>query len=286
MDLRARLATRPILVAPGVYDPLSALIAAEAGCEAVFLSGSAVAMAQFGCPDFGYLGPAALADLTARITDRIVIPLFVDGDQGFGNAAHVQRMVRALERAGAAAVQIEDQLAVKPADQLRARPLVGVAEMAGKVDAALDARTSTAFLISARTDAAPSLGLEAALDRLELYLERGADPLFAEGVRSAEDATALAQRFAGRAPLVVNLLEGSSPFADAPQADAAGYALALFPVSAIGAAAHALCATYAAIAESGSSAAVADQMLGLADLNALVGTEAEAARLARYAAAT
>jgi 2-methylisocitrate lyase-like PEP mutase family enzyme len=286
MDLRARLRQPPILVAPGVYDPLSALIAAEAGCEAVFLSGSAVAMAQLGCPDFGYLGPAALADLTARITDRIAMPLFVDGDQGFGNAANVQRLVRALERAGAAAVQIEDQLAVKPADQLRARPLVSAAEMAGKIDAALDARSSPAFLISARTDAASSLGLNSALDRLELYLERGADLLFAEGVQSADDATALAQRFAGRAPLVVNLLEGSSPFADAAQADAAGYALALFPVSAIGAAAHALCATYVAIAESGSSAAVSDQMLGLADLNALVGTEAEAARLARYAAAT
>lgn len=283
MALADRLRSGTILVAPGVYDPLSARIAEAAGCEAIFLSGAALALTQLACPDFGLNSQTELADSVARICDRVAIPLIVDGDSGYGNAAHLQRLVRALGRAGAAAVQIEDQVSVKPASALKARPLVTVAEMVGKIRAAQDARVDDAFLISARTDALSSRGIEEALDRAAAYVEAGCDLLFVESLASAGDAERLVAAFGGRVPLVHNLLEtGGSPFPDALAAGGAGFSLALFPVTALGAAATGLKTAYAALAQAGSSAGVRDQLTGMAELNRIVGTDAFAAAAAHY----
>ncbi len=281
-DLATRLRSKPILVAPGVYDPLSALVAGQAGAEAVFVSGAMVAMSQLASPDFGLGSSTELIDLVARIADRVAVPVFVDGDQGFGNAAHVQRFVRGLCRAGAAAVQIEDQLPVKPAGDLRARPLVSTGEMVGKLKAAQDARTS-GLLISARTDALSSTGLDDALDRAEDYVGAGCDLMFFEGVKTLDQVAAIMIRFGGRVPLVHNLLEGGgTPFAAASDAGEAGFALGLFPATGLGAATNGLRAAYAAIASRGASGGVA--MASLAELNDIVGTADIAARIAQYGA--
>jgi len=282
LDLAPRLRSQPILVAPGVYDPLSGMIAAQAGAEAVFVSGAMVAIAQYALPDFGLGTATELVDLVARIADRVAVPVLVDGDQGFGNAAHVQRFVRGLCRAGAAAVQIEDQLPVKPAANLRARPMVAKADMVGKLKAAQDARTTEDFLISARTDALSSTGIDDALDRAEAYVAAGCDLLFVEGVRTQAQVAAIVARFGGAVPLVHNLLEsGGTPFANAEEAGAAGFALSLFPATGLGLAAGALQNAYCTITATGSSARVAD---ALVDLNDIVGTAAMAARVADYGA--
>jgi 2-methylisocitrate lyase-like PEP mutase family enzyme len=281
--LATRLNSGTILVAPGVYDPLSALLAEQAGAEALFVSGAAVAMTQLGQPDFGLLTATEMIDCVARIVERVDVPVLVDGDQGFGNAAHLQRFVRGLCRAGAAAVQIEDQVAVKPVASIGARPLVSKGDMVGRIEAAQDARTDETFLISARTDALATTNLNDALDRADAYVAAGCDVLFFESIKSFADADAIVARFGGRVPLVVNLLEGGgAPFADAGEAGRAGFALALFPVTGMGAAAHGLRAAYSALVRDGSSAAVHNRLIGIADMNGIVGTADFAARIAVY----
>lgn len=272
-----------MLVAPGVYDPLSALLAEQAGAEALFVSGAAVAMTQFGRPDFGLTTASEMVDCVARIADRVEVPVIVDGDQGFGNAAHLQRLVRGLCRAGAAAVQIEDQVAVKRVADIRARPLVPKGEMVGRIKAAQDARTHDGFLISARTDALTTTDLDDALDRAEAYVEARCDLLFFESINSTAQADTIVARFGGRVPLVVNLLEGGgAPFADSGSAGQAGFALALFPGTGMGAAAQALRAAYAALVRDGCSAAVRDRLLGMAEMNEIVGTADLATRIAAF----
>lgn len=282
-DLAVRLRSDKILLAPGVYDPLSALIAEQAGAEALFLSGAAVAMTLLARPDVGLVTSSEMIDGVARIVDRVAVPVIVDGDQGFGNAAHLQRFVRGLCRAGAAAVQIEDQVAVKRVTGIRARPLVPPAEMVGRIKAAQDARTQDSFLISARTDALTTTGLDDALDRAEAYVAAGCDLLFFESVKIAADAAAVVARFGGRVPLVVNLLEGGgAPFADAGEAERSGFALALFPATGLGAAAHGLRTAYAALIRDGSSASVRGWLTDMAGMNAIVGTADFAASVAAY----
>jgi 2-methylisocitrate lyase-like PEP mutase family enzyme len=282
--LAQRLRMAPILVAPGVYDPLSALIAQQAGCEALFVSGAALSLAQHGLPDCGLMTATQLADMVARIADRVRVPVLVDGDSGYGNAAHLQQLVRNLCRAGAAAVQIEDQLPVKPAGVIRARPLVTASEMVGKIKAAQDARDSADFLISARTDALASTGLDDALARGETYIRAGCDLLFIEGVTTLDQVSAMQRAFGDTVPLVHNLLEsGGTPFANVAAAQVAGFALALFPASALGAAAHGMAQAYAAIVARGATDGVA--MTGMSALNGLVGTADFAQAIAHYAEA-
>lgn len=278
IPLALRLRSPPILVAPGVYDPLSARIAEQAGAEAVFVSGAMVAMSQYALPDFGLGTATELVDLVARIADRVSVPVLVDGDQGFGNAAHVQRFVRGLNRAGAAAVQIEDQLPVKPSSDLRARPLVSKEEMVGKLRAALDARDG--LLISARTDALSATNLDDALDRAEAYVAAGCDLMFFEGVKTLDDVSAIVAQFGGRVALVHNLLEGGTPFSNADDAGDAGFALGLFPATGLGAAARGMREAYTAIADRSASDGV--ERFSLAELNDIVGTGDMAARMARY----
>jgi 2-methylisocitrate lyase-like PEP mutase family enzyme len=283
VTLQERLRAKPILAAPGVFDPLSALIAEQAGCEAVFVSGAALAMTQLASPDCGLNSVTELADMIARITDRVQIPVLVDGDSGYGNAANLQRLVRMLCRAGASAVQIEDQVAVKPAGAIRARPLVPVSTMVGKIKAAQDARLDESFLISARTDALSTTDIDDALERADFYVDAGCDLLFVESVKEPAHIERIIARFAGRVPLVHNLLEGGgSPYASAAEADVAGFAMALFPATGLGAAARGLQRAYSAIASHGSTVAMRDQMLGMTAMNDLVGTPVFAAHIATY----
>jgi 2-methylisocitrate lyase-like PEP mutase family enzyme len=247
--LRRRLAEPRILVAPGVYDALSACQAENAGFEAAFVSGSALAAAHLGRPDVGLLTLSETAGVVGRIAERVGIPLLVDADQGFGNALGVARSVRVLEQAGAAAIQIEDQLEVKPASDPLSRPLVPLAAMLDKLAAALDARR-TGALISARTDAMSSLGFDAALERAHAFAEAGADIVFIESLTRRDHMERLAGVLGQKVPLLHNLLRADDEVTDAATAQAIGFRIALFPAVAIRAAGAALTQALAQLAAS------------------------------------
>ena len=238
-QLMARLAMPDIVIAPGIYDSLSALLAQKAGFEAVFLSGSSIAYSQLARPDVGLVTMNEVAELCARITDRVEIPVLVDVDSGFGNAAHAGRTIRVMEKAGATAIQIEDQLPVKPASNLKARPLVPAQEMVDKIKALADDRTSQHTLISARTDSPASESLEQTLERVGLYCAAGADLVFAEGLTEIDDVRAVVET-AGDTPVLFNLLHAGRAIHSANQLQAVGVSIALFPGNAILAAADAI----------------------------------------------
>lgn len=241
--LRERLAQSKILVAPGIYDALSAAIAQNLGFEAVFASGSALAATQLGRPDIGLLGLAETAEIVGRIADRIDIPVLVDADQGGGNAFAVSRHVRMLEKAGAAGIQIEDQAEVKPASDPLSRPLISIPDMVAKIDAAKGAcRHQT--VISARTDAVSTEGVSAAIDRALAYAEAGADMVFVESLSRRSDMERLVAAIDGRVPVLHNLLRPSDEVFDAATLEAIGYSVALFPAPAVRAAGEALTAAF------------------------------------------
>ncbi len=226
--LRSRLASPKLLIAPGIYDALSAYRAQEAGFEAVFISGSALAATHLARPDIGLLSLGELTGIVSRITERIAIPAMVDADQAFGNAYMTARTVKLLERAGAAGIQIEDQCEVKPSAAPLSRPLIAPAAMADKIKAAKDALVGTT-VISARTDVTANDGFAAALDRIALYDDAGADMLFVEGLKTRAQMEELVAAVGGRKPLLHNLLRADDEVTSASDVAAMGYAMALFP---------------------------------------------------------
>src|SRR5688572_8150754 len=271
--LRARLARPPILLTPGVYDPLTAALAAGAGAEALYLSGAAIAYTRLGRPDIGLVSMAEIADTIALIRDRVGTPLIVDADNGYGNALNMQRTMRTFERAGANALQIEDQAFPKRCGHLSGKRLIPAAEMAGKVRAAVDARQSPATLVIARTDAIAVEGFEAAIARASLYAEAGADALFVEAPQSQDQLAAVAGALRGRLPLMANMVEGgATPLKSAAELQALGFALVIFPGGVVRAIARAAQEFYGTLLRDGTSQAFRERMLGFEDLNAAIGT--------------
>ena len=272
-DLRTRLARPGIVLAPGVYDAFSALIAEQAGFEALYLSGASIAYTRLGRSDVGLTTYTEVADTLARITERVSLPVIVDADTGFGNALNAMRTVRGLERAGAAMIQLEDQTFPKRCGHLDGKSVVPVAEMAGKLKAALDARGSSSTLILARTDAVAVEGLDAALDRAERYLEAGVDALFIEALRTPEQMDAACRRFEGRAPLLANMVEGGkTPIQSAAELERHGVGIAIFPGGTARAVAHVLQGDYGSLREHGTTSPWRDRMLDFDELNAVIGT--------------
>ena len=271
--LKARLGAKDIVLAPGVYDALSALIAEQAGFEALYLSGASIAYTRLGRSDIGLTTFTEVADTLARITERVSLPVIVDADTGFGNALNTQRTVRGFERAGAAMVQIEDQTFPKRCGHLDGKAVVPEREMVGKLKAALDARTSSDTLILARTDAVAVEGLDAALDRAEAYLACGVDALFIEALRSPEQMDAACGRFAQRVPLLANMVEGGkTPIQDADALQAHGFRIAIFPGGTARAVAHTLQGYYASLHAHRTTQPWRSQMLDFDALNEVIGT--------------
>jgi 2-methylisocitrate lyase-like PEP mutase family enzyme len=272
-SLRERLRRAPALLAPGVYDALTALIAEQAGFEAVYLSGGAVAYTQFGRSDVGLTTAKEAADTLARITDRVRVPVIVDADTGFGNALNTQRAVRDFERAGAAMIQLEDQTFPKRCGHLEDKAVIPTAEMCGKLRAALDARRSADTLILARTDAVAVEGLDAAMERAEAYLACGVDALFIEAVRTAEDMDRACGRFAHRVPMLANMVEGGkTPVQSADELGARGYRIVIYPGGTARFAARQLQRYYASVRAHGSTREMRGEMFDFDELNALIGT--------------
>lgn len=273
-SLKTRLSEPEILLAPGIYDALTASLAEAAGFEALYLSGAAVSYTRLGRPDIGLASVTEMAETMALIRDRVDLPVLIDADTGFGNALNAQRTMRLYERAGASALQIEDQSYPKRCGHLADKSLIPAGEMAGKIRAMADARSSDSTLIIARTDAIAVEGLDAALERSELYLTAGADVLFVEAPKSEAHMRAISGRFAGRVPLLANMVEGGdTPLRTAQELQALGFGVVIFPGGIVRALARTAEDYYKSLAETGSTAAFQARMFDFAALNARLGTD-------------
>ena len=273
-SFKARLNQPRAVLAPGAYDALSALLIEQAGFEAAYLSGASIAYTQLGRPDIGLLGLSEVADVTARVRDRVSIALIVDADTGFGNALNVQHTIRALERAGANAIQLEDQTAPKRCGHLAGKSIVPAAEMAGKVKAAVDARSSENTLIVARTDAIAVEGFERALERAALYREAGADVLFVEAPQDVAQMQRLGRAFPD-VPMLANMVEGGkTPLMTKDQLEEMGFRLVISPGSLVRAFAFMAQEFLRQLHQNGATAVSRERMLNFQQINALLGLPA------------
>ncbi len=231
-QLRSLVEARRGVIVPGAFNALSARVIADLGFEAIYVTGAGVTNMYFGMPDQGFMGLHEIAEHTARIRDAVDIPLLVDADTGFGNALNVRHTVRVLERAGADCIQLEDQVAPKRCGHFSGKEVISTEEAVSKIKAAVDARQDPDFLIMARTDAAATLGFEAAIERAEKFAEAGADILFVEAVTKAEEVKALPQRLAK--PQLMNMvIGGRTPIFNADQLAELGYGVVLYANAAL-----------------------------------------------------
>jgi 2-methylisocitrate lyase-like PEP mutase family enzyme len=284
MESLRKMLGEGLVVAPGVYDGLSALIAEQSGARAIYLTGAGIAFTRYGRPDLGLVDMTEVAGILAAIRDRVGLPIIVDGDNGFGNALNVQRTVRTFERSGANAIQLEDQTLPKRCGHLAGKTLVSQAEMVGKVKAACDARTSEEFLIIARTDAVAVEGFERAIERAHAYADAGADVTFVEAIRTREEMVTTCRELGPKAPQMVNLIEGGrTPMLPREELEAIGFRLAIFPNSVTRATAFQMQALYETIVRTGSTAEMQGRMLDFSGINRIVGTDALLKHGARYA---
>ncbi|HET6241847.1 MAG TPA: isocitrate lyase/PEP mutase family protein, partial [Arthrobacter sp.] len=223
--LRTRLAEGPLLVAPGAANALAARVIEDTGFEAVYVTGAGIANSFLGVPDIGLVTLTELAAHVEAIRDAVALPLIVDADTGFGNALNVRRTITVLERAGADAVQLEDQVSPKKCGHFEGKQIIPAAEMVQKIHAAVDARTNKDLVIIARTDARAVEGFEAAVDRARLYAEAGADVTFLEAPQTRQEVLAVPGLL--DVPQVINLVEGGRT----PQLsleELSGFRIALF----------------------------------------------------------
>ena len=272
MTLRERLKQPNILVAPGVYDGLTANLATQSGFEALYLSGAAVAYTRLGLPDIGLSTASEMADTMALIAERTDLPVIMDADTGFGNALNARRTMQTYERAGAAAIQIEDQTFPKRCGHLMDKSLISIREMADKIAAVADARRRDTLII-ARTDAIAVEGCDAATCRAEAYIAAGADALFIEAPRSAVELQKIGDQFAGRVPLMANMVEGgATPVLDAQSLEAMGFDIVIFPGGIVRALTRTAQDYYDSLHKSGSNAPFADRMFDFDGLNEAIGT--------------
>jgi len=283
-DLKQRLQRPAPLLAPGVYDALSALVAQQSGFAALYLSGASIAYTRLGRSDVGLTTATEVAQALAQITDRVSLPVIVDADTGFGNSLNTMRTVREFERAGAAMIQLEDQTFPKRCGHLDGKAVIPVQEMQGKLHAALDARQHPNTLILARTDALAVEGLDAALERAEAYLSCGVDALFIEALRTPEDMRRACAQFAHRVPLLANMVEGGkTPIHSAQALGEVGFKLVIFPGGTARAVVHTLQGYYDSLRQHQTTAPWQDRMLDFDGLNAVIETPALLATGKKYA---
>jgi 2-methylisocitrate lyase-like PEP mutase family enzyme len=272
-SLKTMLHGPDIVLASGVYDALTASLATDAGFRALYLSGASIAYTRLGRPDIGLVTMSEVAETLNLIRDRVATPLIVDADTGYGNALNVQRTMRLFERAGATAIQLEDQTFPKRCGHLQDKSLIPTMEMVGKIRAATDARLSSETLVIARTDAVAVEGFEQAVERAGLYAEAGADMLFVEAPRNEAQLLAVSQKLGDRLPLMANMVEGGqTPILDKKKLQALGYSLVIFPGGIVRAVAKAAKAFYEALARDGTTEVFRKEMFDFDALNEIIGT--------------
>jgi 2-methylisocitrate lyase-like PEP mutase family enzyme len=270
--LRARLSRKPIVVAPGVYDAFTALVATQAGFETLYVSGAAIAYTKLARPDIGLVAMSEVAETVTLIRDRVGAHLIVDADTGYGNALNVVRTVRTFERAGASAIQLEDQDFPKRCGHLDGKGLIPASEMIGKIKAALDTRSSADMLVIARTDAVAVEGFEPAVERATRYQEAGVDMLFVEAPKTREELARIVKALPGVA-LMANMVEGGkTPPLPAAALDALGFALVIFPGGIVRALGRMAADYFGSLAANGTTEPFRNQMLDFDGLNRVIGT--------------
>lgn len=274
--LRQLLARPGVIMAPGVADALNAKLVVRHGFEAIYMTGAGTSAVRLGMPDVGLLTMSEMVDNAGRIADSSGLPLIADADNGYGGVLNVRRTIQAYERAGVAAVHIEDQVMPKRCGHLMGKQLVPATEMTAKIRAAVDARTDADFVVIARTDAVAVEGFDAALDRAGRYREAGADVLFVEAP-NAEQLPQIAPRL--KAPLLYNMAtSGKTPFLGRDEIERLGFKLIIYPNWVMLAAIRAASQVLATLKETGTIAGVASEvpsfkeffdLLGMPDVQAL-----------------
>jgi len=264
--LRARLQTRQTFAVPGVFNPLSALLAERAGFDALYLSGAALA-ASLALPDLGVLTPDELVNAARAIVRASPLPLLVDIDTGYGETLNIVRLIRELEEIGVAAVQIEDQETPKRCGHLEGKHLISIEEMVARLNAIRYARRD--LLIIARTDARGVTSLDDAMARARVYAANGADIIFPEGLQSADEFAAF--RRAVDVPLLANMTEfGKTPYLTLAEFQSLGYNLVIYPVSSLRLAAKAMAEGYATLRATGTLEETLPRMLTRQELYDLI----------------
>ena len=280
--LRRLLAAERLVVAPGVADALNARLVAREGFEALYMSGAGTTATRLGWPDVGLLTMVEMADNAARIADAAGIPLIADADTGYGGVMNVRRTVRAYERAGVAALHIEDQAWPKRCGHLAGKTLVPTSEMVARIRAACDARHDADFVIIARTDAIALEGFDRALDRARAYEEAGADVIFVEAPTSREQLATIPRALSK--PTLYNLsASGKTPSLPVPELEQLGFRLAIYPNFLLLAAIPAAQAVLRTLKETGSVEGMRGAMASFRDFFDLAGMEEVQELEARYA---
>lgn len=278
--LRQRIARRDAFLLPGAANALTARIAEDLGFEAIYLTGAGFTNMQLGMPDLGLLSVTELAETAARISDVTTIPLVVDIDTGFGNALNVYRTVHLLERAGAAALQIEDQIFPKKCGHFSGKGVVPLPEMLSKIHAALDARRDDGTLIIARTDARAVEGFDRALERAHAMTEAGADIIFVEAPESVEEMRQIGQL---PAPQLVNVVMGGrTPMLPREELADMGFSIALYANAALQAMVLAAQEVLGSLRDVGSLEKIEDRLASFSERQRIVGKPEFDALEARY----
>lgn len=271
--LRKLVEAEEILILPGAYDALSAKLVQAAGFRAAYLTGYGQSASKLGEPDVGLMCMSEMAERTRDIAMAVDIPVACDADTGFGGPVNVIRTVREYERAGAAAIQLEDQTMPKKCGHMLGRQVVPAEEMAEKIRAAAAARGDPDFLIIARTDARTEHGIDEAIRRGRLYEEAGADIIFIESLETVDEMKRVNREI--RKPTIANMVEGGrTPFLPARELQEIGYSAVIFPITTLYAAAKAVYDVLADLRENGTSAGSADRMLCFREFNELIGLPA------------
>ena len=268
--LKQRLSQAQLVVAPGVFEMVSAKMADQMGFEALYMTGYGTVASYLGMPDAGL---ATYSDMVNRVTQFTSItqtPMICDGDTGYGGLLNVMHTVRGYEAAGACAIQLEDQEFPKKCGHVLGRRVVPAQDMADKIRVAVETRSDPNFLIIARTDARTTLGLDEALRRAELYAKAGADILFVESPESVAEMQQIGRSF--DLPLVANMVEGGrTPVLSFEELQAIGYGLAIYPATAFLAAAKAYEHVYTALKQTRSSTSVQDALYDFPAFSKLMG---------------
>lgn len=257
---------------PGAVDPLSARLVEAAGFSAVYLTGGGYSRAQ-GFPDLGLLTMTEVTQWVGRVVGTVTVPVIADADTGYGNALNVIRTVQEFERTGASGIHIEDQVAPKRCGHYEGKDVISLAEMVGKIRAAVDSRRDERFVIIARTDARAVNGLDDAIERMHAYKEAGADVAFVEAPQSRHELEVIAERLTG--PLMVNMFDGGkTPFVDAADLEKMGFSIGIYPSQVHRAQIRASQRVLAELRRNGSTSVVSDQMTSFSEREEIVDAEA------------
>ncbi len=268
--LKELLARKRLLVAPGAFDGLSARLVEEAGFEAVYLSGGAVARST-GVPDIGLLTMSEVLERAAQVVSAVTLPVIADADTGYGNALNLVRAVREFERIGVAAIHIEDQVTPKRCGHLEGKEVVSLGEMGKKLEAAFASRTDPEFGIIARTDARAVHGLEDAIQRAKSFARLGADAIFVEAPESEAEMESIARSIPD-VPLMVNMFKGGkTPFLPVARLEAMGFRIAIFPSETQRAAIYAMREALTLLKKEGSTEAMEDRLTTFQERDRIVG---------------